>query len=89
MIRNAMFGLFGLSLLVLSSGSAFAVPATHHAAKARIVAEATPPAGDSAAPTGDKAAKKAKKSTKKDKGAKSDAAKEMKAPAPAIAPVTK
>lgn len=89
MIRNAMFGLFGLSLLVLSSGSTLAAPATHHGAQARIVAEATPPAGDSAAPTGDKVEKKAKNPTKKDKGAKSDAAKEIKAPPPAVAPVTK
>jgi hypothetical protein len=77
MIRNAIFG---ISLLALSTGSAFA--ATKHVAKPRVVAEATAPAGDTAAPAGDKADKKAKKSTKKDKGAKgekAEGAKEMKA----------
>ncbi len=63
MIRNLMFG---LSLVTLSSVSAFAAPAptTHHA-KAKVVAQA--PAGDSTAPAADKPVKKspAKKSPKK------------------------
>jgi hypothetical protein len=84
MIRNAMFG---LSLLALSAGSAFASPVKHPVSKPRVVAEASAPAADTAAPAGDKAEKKTKKSTKKDKGAKAEGAKEMKAPAPA--PVTK
>ena len=87
MIRNAMFG---LSLLALSAGSAFAAPVKHHVSKPVVVAEATAPAADTAAPAGDKADKadkKTKKSTKKDKGSKTEGAKEMKAPAPA--PVTK
>ena len=82
MIRNAVFG---LSLLALSAGSALAAPA-HHVASKRTVAEASAPAGDTAAPAGDKVDKKTKKSTKKDKapkGEKTEGAKEMKAPAPA------
>jgi hypothetical protein len=80
MIRNT---LFGLSLLALTTGSAFAAPVKHTGSKPRVVAEAkTPaPAGDSAAAT-DKPAKKAKKSTKKAKGddaAKTEGGKEMKA----------
>jgi pantothenate kinase len=74
MIRNT---LFGLSLLALTTGSAFATPVKHTASKPRIVAEAKTPAaaGDSTAT--DKPAKKvSKKSTKK---AKADAAKDMKA----------
>jgi hypothetical protein len=63
MIRNLMIG---MSLVALSSVSAFAAPAatTHHA-KANVVAQA--PAGDSTAPATDKPVKKnaAKKSTKK------------------------
>jgi hypothetical protein len=63
MIRNLMFG---LSLVTLSSVSAFAAPAatTHHA-KAKVVAQA--PAADATAPSADKPVKKsaAKKSTKK------------------------
>jgi hypothetical protein len=61
MIRNLMFG---LSLVTLSSVSAFAAPATH-ASKAKVVAQA--PAGDSTAPAADKPVKKsaAKKSSKK------------------------
>ena len=63
MIRNLMFG---LSLVTLSSVSAFAAPAatTHHA-KAKVVAQA--PAADAPAPSADKPVKKsaAKKSTKK------------------------
>jgi hypothetical protein len=81
MIRNAMFG---LSLLALSAGSALAAPAKH-VSKPRVVAEASAPAGDTAAPAGDKADKKTKKA-KKDKapkGEKTEGAKEMKAPAPA------
>ena len=79
MIRNT---LFGLSLLALSTGSAFAAPVKHTGSKPRIVAEAkTPaPAGDSAA--ADKPAKKStKKSAKKAKsdGAKTEGGKEMKA----------
>ena len=56
MIRNT---LFGLSLLALTTGSAFAAPVKHTGSKPRIVAEAkTPaPAGDSTAAT-DKPAKK-------------------------------
>jgi hypothetical protein len=79
MIRNT---LFGLSLLALTTGSAFATPVKHTGSKPRVVAEAkTAPAGDSAAAT-DKPAKKAKKSTKKAKGddaAKTEGGKEMKA----------
>ena len=63
MIRNLMIG---MSLVTLSSVSAFAAPAatTHHA-KAKVVAQA--PAGDSTAPAADKPVKKsaAKKSSKK------------------------
>jgi hypothetical protein len=73
MIRNAMFG---LSLLALTAGSAFAAP--HHAAKARTVAEAA--AGDTAAPA-DKAPAKKEKKAKKEKAPKADeGAKDMKAP---------
>jgi hypothetical protein len=80
MIRNTMFG---LSLLALTAGSAFAAPvATHHVAKVRTVAEA--PAGD-AAPAADKAAKPEKKAHKAKKGdakdaPKANAGKDMKAP---------
>jgi hypothetical protein len=86
MIRKAIFG---MSLLALSAGSAFAAPAaTHHVSKPRTVAEASAPAADSTAPAADKTEKKAKKSKgKKDKGgdaAKTEGAKEMKAaPSPA------
>ncbi|HXJ23582.1 MAG TPA: histone [Polyangia bacterium] len=81
MIRNT---LFGLSVLALSAGSAFAAPVKHPAAKTPVVAQA-----DSAAPSdAAKPAKKTKKSTKK--ATKSDAPKtEMKAPAPSPAPATK
>jgi hypothetical protein len=85
MIRNAMFG---LSLLALSTGSAFAA-SKHHAAKPVVVAE-TAPAAPADAPAADKADKKVKKSTKKSTKAegktegKTEGAKEMKAaPAPA------
>ena len=72
MIRNLMFG---LSLVTLSSVSAFAAPAAH-ASKAKVVAQA--PAGDSTAPSADKPVKKsaAKKSTKK--STKSESKTEMK-----------
>ncbi len=65
MIRNLMFG---LSLVTLSSVSAFAAPVatttTHHA-KAKVVAQA--PAADAPAPSADKPVKKstAKKPSKK------------------------
>jgi len=79
MIRNT---LFGLSLLALTTGSAFAAtPVKHTGSKPRIVAEAKTPAADSTAAT-DKPAKPAKKSTKKakpDAAAKADGSKEMKA----------
>lgn len=74
MIRNLMIG---MSLVTLSSVSAFAAPAatTHHA-KAKVVAQA--PAGDSTAPSADKPVKKsaAKKTTKK--ATKSDAKSDVK-----------
>jgi|GEM_PF-6804941 len=86
MIRNAIFG---FSILALSAGSAFA-GVKHHASKPVVVAEASAPAADTAAPAGDateKKAKKSTKSTKKDKGeAKTEGAKEIKAPAPAAVP---
>jgi hypothetical protein len=71
--------LFGISLLALTTGSAFAATSHHKvAAKTPVVAQAdtaTPPAADKPAK------KSAKKSTKK--STKSDAPKgEMKAPAP-------
>lgn len=81
MIRNT---LFGLSLLALTTGSAFAAtPVKHTGSKPRIVAEAKTPAhvGDSTAATA-KPAKSAKKSTKKaktDAAAKANGSKEMKA----------
>jgi hypothetical protein len=81
MIRNT---LFGLSLLALTTGSAFAAPVKHPTSKPRIVAEAKTPAADSTAATDKpaKPAKSAKKSTKKaktDAAAKADGSKEMKA----------
>ena len=59
MIRNLMLG---MSLVTLSTVSAFAAPvaATHHA-KANIVAQA--PAADATAPSTDKPAKKSAKKT--------------------------
>jgi hypothetical protein len=85
MIRNT---LFGLSVLALSAGSAFAAPVKHPVAKTPVVAQA-----DTAAPSGDaaKPAKDAKKSTKKStkKSSKTEGAKEMKTAAPAPAPATK
>jgi hypothetical protein len=80
MIRNT---LFGISLLALSTGSAFAAPVKHPvAAKSHIVAQS-----DTATPSADKPAKKSsKKSSKKAKStdaSKTDGSKEMKAaPAP-------
>jgi len=73
MIRNT---LFGISVLALSAGSAFAAP-KHTVAKTPVVAQA-----DTAAPAGDtaKPAKKAKKSKKaKGDATKTEGAKEMKA----------
>jgi hypothetical protein len=81
MIRHT---LFGLSLLALSSGVALAAPAKH--VHTRAVAEATTPAGDTAAPADGKAAPaKKEKKAKKEKAPKAEgAAKEMKAaPTPA------
>ncbi|HLK88600.1 MAG TPA: hypothetical protein VKZ18_01825 [Polyangia bacterium] len=78
MLRNT---LFGISMLALTTGSAFAATAKHQVAKTPVVAQS-----DSATPAADKPAKKStkkssKKSTKGD-AAKGDGAKEMKAPAP-------
>jgi hypothetical protein len=79
MIRNTIFG---ISMLALST-SAFAAT-SHHTNKARVVAAADAPAGDTAAPAGDKADKKVKKAKKEKapKGEKTEGAKEMKAPTP-------
>ena len=85
MIRTT---LFGISMLALTAGSAFAAPAKHQVAKSHVVAQE-----GSATPTADKPAKKAtksstksatKKSAKSSKtdAAKGDSGKEMKAPAP-------
>ena len=81
MIRTT---LFGISMLALTAGSAFAAPAKHQVAKSHVVAQE-----GSAAPAADKPAKKStksstKKSTKSTKtdAAKGDSGKEMKAPAP-------
>ena len=80
MIRTT---LFGISMLALTAGSAFAAPAKHQVAKSHVVAQE-----GSATPATDKPAKKAtKSSTKKSKSTKTDASKgdsgkEMKAPAP-------
>ena len=82
MIRTT---LFGISMLALTAGSAFAAPAKHQVAKSHVVAQE-----GSATPAADKPAKKStksstkkstKKSTKTD-AAKGDSGKEMKAPAP-------
>lgn len=81
MIRTT---LFGISMLALTAGSAFAAPAKHQVAKSHVVAQE-----GSATPAADKPAKKSTKSSTK-KGAKSaktgaakgDSGKEMKAPAP-------
>jgi len=87
MIRKTIFG---LSMLALTSGIAVAAP-VKHVSHDRTVAEATAPAGDTAAPTDGKAAKKEKKAKKekapKAEGTKTEGAKEMKAaPTPAPAP---
>jgi hypothetical protein len=78
MIRTT---LFGISMLALTAGSAFAAPAKHQVAKSHVVAQE-----GTATPSADKPAKKsAKKSTKKSTktdAAKGDSGKEMKAPAP-------
>ncbi len=75
MIRNT---LFGISMLALTAGSAFAAP-KHPVAKPHVVAQA----GDTAAPAADKPAKKAtKKSAKKVKAEPAKAEAKMKAPAP-------
>jgi len=85
MIRKTIFG---LSMLALTSGIAVAAP-VKHVSHDRTVAEATAPAGDTAAPTDGKAAKKEKKA-KKEKApkaeGKTEGAKEMKAAAPTPAP---
>jgi hypothetical protein len=82
MIRNT---LFGLSMLALTSGVALAAPAKH-VSHTRAVAEASAPAGDTAAPAEGKPAKKEKKA-KKEKApkaeGKTEGAKEMKATPPA------
>lgn len=76
MIRNT---LFGISVLALSAGSAFAAPAKHTVAKTPVVAQA-----DTAAPSGDAAKPAKKEKAKKGKKAKGgDAPKtEMKGTAP-------
>ncbi len=78
MIRTT---LFGISMLALTAGSAFAAPAKHQVAKSHVVAQE-----GSATPAADKPAKKStKKTTKKSTKAdapKSDSGKEMKATAP-------
>jgi hypothetical protein len=74
MIRNTMFG---LSLMALMAGSAFAAPVAKHHVTTRTVAEA--PAGEAAAPA-DKAAKPEKKAHKG--GKKVDKKAETKVEAP-------
>ncbi len=76
MIRTT---LFGVSMLALTAGSAFAAPAKHQVAKSHVVAQE-----GSATPSADKPAKKAKKAkkSKKSDAAKDDGSKEMKASAP-------
>ena len=75
MLRNT---LFGISMLALTTGSAFAATAKHQvSAKPHVVAQS-----DSATPSTDKPAKKATKKSGK-KAPKTDASKtETKAPAP-------
>ena len=79
MLRNT---LFGISLLALTTGSAFAASSQHKVSKASAKAPVVAQADTATPPAADKPAKKsAKKSTKK--STKSDAPKgEMKAPAP-------
>jgi hypothetical protein len=86
MIRTT---LFGISMLALTAGSAFAAPAKHQVAKSHVVAQegSATPAADKPAKKSTKAStKKSAKSTKTDatKGAsgKDASGKEMKAPAP-------
>ena len=86
MIRNAMFG---LSLLALSTGSAFAGSSKHHSKPVVVAAAPAAPAGDTAAPAdkpADKTEKKEKKAKKEKapKAEKTEGAKEM-APTPAPA----
>jgi len=75
MIRNLMLG---MSLVTLSTVSAFAAPtATTHHAKSTVVAQA--PAADAPAPSTDKPVKKAsKKAPKADKKVKSESKMEPK-----------
>jgi len=79
MLRNT---LFGISLLALTTSSAFAASSHHKAAKVSAKAPVVAQADTATPPAADKPAKKStKKSTKK--ATKSDAPKgEMKAPAP-------
>ena len=78
MIRNT---LFGISVLALSAGSAFASPVKHSVPKTPVVAQA-----DTAAPAGD-AAKPAKKEKMSKKGGKkagkTEGSKEVKGATPA------
>jgi len=81
MIRTT---LFGISMLALTAGSAFAAPAKHQVAKSHVVAQegsATPAADKPAKKATKSSTKKSAKSTKTD-AAKGDSGKEMKAPAP-------
>jgi hypothetical protein len=81
MIRNT---LFGISMLALTAGSAFAAPAKHQVAKSHVVAQegsATPAADKPAKKSTKSSTKKSAKSTKTD-AAKGDSGKQMKAPAP-------
>jgi hypothetical protein len=84
MIRNT---LFGISMLALTAGSAFAAPAKHQVAKSHVVAQegtATPAADKPVKKSTKSATKKStKKSTKAD-AAKGDSGKEVKAPAPEV-----
>ena len=73
MIRNLMLG---LSLVTLSSVSAFAAAPVAHHAKAQVVAQA--PAADAPAPATDKPVKKSAKKEKAPKKAKTDAKTEIK-----------
>ena len=79
MLRNT---LFGISLLALTTGSAFAATSQHKAVKSAAKAPVVAQADTATPPAADKPAKKASKKTSK-KATKSDAPKgEMKAPAP-------
>ena len=87
MIRTT---LFGISMLALTAGSAFAAPAKHQVAKSHVVAQegSATPAADKPAKKSTKSSTKAATSTKKSAkstkadAAKGDSGKEMKAPAP-------